>query len=222
MRAAAIARGHYSDDAPLGKKRGGCGKWNGGALASGYGDYDDAMPLEEYEAWQRDTLTTLWSLITEDGAIFYNHKPRIQAGVLWTPLAVNPGLPVRQIVIWARAGGINFTPAFYVPMHEWIVIFAKPAWRLKSKGASGAGDVWNISQESGTPHPAPFPEKLPLTAIETTAAKMVLDPFVGWGTTLLAAKRLGVQAVGIERDERNCELAVRRLTGKLDLFADMA
>jgi site-specific DNA-methyltransferase (adenine-specific) len=202
--------GHYSPDAPL-SKRGGCGKWSGGALAKGYGSYADAMPPAEYETWQRETLTLLWGLLAEDGAIFYNHKPRVQSGELWTPLSLNPGLPVRQIIIWRRAGGVNFSPAFYVPTHEWIVVFAKPAFRLKSKGASGVGDVWEIAQESNTPHPAPFPEALPARAIETTDAKLILDPFAGWGTTLVAAKRRGAKAVGIELDERNCELAVTRL-----------
>lgn len=203
--------GHYRDDVTM-EKRGGRGKWANAAIAKGYDDYDDAMPPAAYEAWQRETLAQLWTLIHDKGAIFYNHKPRVQGGILWTPLTLNPGLPVRQIVIWKRAGGVNFSPAFYVPTHEWIVVFAKPDFRLKSKGASGAGDVWEIAQESNTPHPAPFPERLPLTAIETTGARRVLDPFCGWGTTLYAAKRLGAQAVGIERSERNCELAALRLS----------
>jgi site-specific DNA-methyltransferase (adenine-specific) len=213
--------GHYAPDAGL-AKRGGCGKWSGGALADGYGAHGDAMPPAAYEQWQRETLTLLWVLLTDTGAIYYNHKPRVQGGILWTPLAMNPGLPVRQIVIWKRAGGINFSPAFYVPTHEWIVVFAKPDFRLRSKGASGAGDVWDIPQESGTPHPAPFPVMLPFTAIETTGAQRILDPFVGWGSTLVAARRLGRQAVGIELEERNCELAARRLGGShaIDLFGE--
>lgn len=208
--------GHYAPDAPMGK-RGGLGKWPGAAIANGYGAHDDAMPPAEYEAWQRATLTQLWGLLTEDGAIFYNHKPRVQAGALWSPESLNPDLPLRQRIIWKRAGGINFSPSFYVPTHEVVLVFAKPAWRLKSKGASGAGDVWDIPQES-SPHPAPFPLGLPLTAIETTGAKRVLDPFAGWGTTLLAAKKQGASAVGIELEERNCELAAKRLTGRMDLF----
>lgn len=202
--------GHYAPDAPM-RKRGGQGKWPGAAIADGYEIHGDAMPPAEYEAWQRTVLSACWSLLTDSGAIYYNHKPRVQGGSLWTPLALNPGLPVRQIVVWKRAGGINFSPSFYCPTHEWIVVFAKPDFRLKSKGASGAGDVWEIAQESNTPHPAPFPEALPAIAIETTGARMVLDPFAGWGTTLVAAKRRGAKAVGIEINERYCEMAARRL-----------
>jgi DNA modification methylase len=116
------------------------------------------------------------------------------------------------VVIWARAGGTNFSPTFYVPTHEWVVIIAKPDWRLSSKGASGVGDVWYIPQESGTKHPAPFPVGLPARAIETTAGGMVLDPFMGSGTTLVAAKSAGRSSIGIEREERWCEYAATRLS----------
>jgi site-specific DNA-methyltransferase (adenine-specific) len=202
--------GHYAPDAPMGK-RGGQGKWSGAALADGYGDYNDAMPPAEYEAWQRETLTQCWRVLTDTGAIFYNHKPRVQGGELWLPLAMNPGLPLRQIVTWRRAGGINFSPTFYVPTYEWIIVFAKPAFRLKSKGASGVGDVWEVPQEPNPQHPAPFPESLPYRALETTTARTVLDPFAGICTTLVAAKRIGRQAVGIEINEKYCEIAAKRL-----------
>ncbi len=202
--------GHYAPDAPMGK-RGGQGKWPGAAIADGYGVYGDSMPSADYEDWQRETLAACWRLLTEDGAIFYNHKPRVQGGEVWTPLRVNPGLPLRQIIVWARAGGINFSPSFYVPTHEWILVFAKPAWRLRTKGASGVGDVWSVPQEANPDHPAPFPEALPRRALETTTTTHVLDPFMGSGTTLAAAKRLQRQATGIEINERYCEIAARKL-----------
>ncbi len=211
--------GHYRH----GQKRGGQGKW-GGSTEHGivYADHDDAMTVEDYAEWQGRVLTSCWSTLSDTGAIFYNHKPRVQAGSLWTPLDVNPGLPVRQIVVWARAGGVNFAPTHYVPTHEWIVVFAKPGFRLRDKSASGVGDVWRVTQEARNPHPAPFPIGLPAQAIETVAPKVVLDPFAGSGTTLRAAKDAGVQAIGIELSERYCEMAVERLAQDVLDFGDVA
>lgn len=189
------------------------GKWKAarGSQGIGYSDHDDAMDYASYEEWQRDCLRLMWNSLSDQGAIFYNHKPRIQARELWTPLALNPDLPVRQIVVWARSGGMNFAPTHYLPTHEWVVIFAKPEWRLSSQGASGVGDVWHITQEANPDHPAPFPIGLPARAIETAKPSLVADAFAGSGTTLRAAKDAGVRSVGCEKSERYCELAAKRL-----------
>lgn len=218
--------GHY-DPAGGMSKRGGMGKWSGGDLGNGYGDFNDCMPWPEYIAWQQEILTECWRCLPEDGAIYYNHKPRVLDGVLLTPLAFNPDLPVRQIVIWARAGGVNFSPSFYVPTHEWIVIFAKPDFRLKSKGASGAGDVWYIPQESGTWHPAPFPLTLAERVLETTMPALVCDPFSGSGTAARAARRFGIDFIGCDRNadyvrRANQEvLRERRVTLRQSSIADV-
>ncbi len=187
------------------------GKWGGGELAHGYGNYDDARPYPEYVAWQKECLFAMWKAINDDGAIYYNHKPRVQEGLLRLPLELNPSLPVRQIVIWARSGGINFTPSAYLPSHEWIVIFAKPGFRLKSKAASGAGDVWYIPQEPNPDHPAPFPVKLPLMALETVDAEIVLDPFAGICSTGVACLMTGKRFIGIELNPAYCETGRKRL-----------
>ena len=180
-----------------------------GGVGYGYADHDDAMPLEDYELWQRSVLSALWEHTT--GAIFYNHKPRPWQTEIWLPLRLNPGLPLRQIIVWARSGGINFNVAHYVPMYEWILLFAREGWKLRDQPASGVGDLWSVPQETRTEHPAPFPVGLPARAIETTGARSILDPFMGSGTTLRAAKDAGIRGIGIEISERYCELAVRRL-----------
>jgi modification methylase len=211
-------RPHYTSESGL-TKRGGGGKWAQCALANGYGIHDDDMPHAEYVEWQKSLLLECWRLLSRSGAIFYNHKTRILAGEAVTPFTYNPALPVRQIIIWARAGGINFSPTFYVPTHEWILVLAKPDFKLRDKAASGVGDVWYVPQEANPDHPAPFPLALPLQALQTTAAYTVLDPFAGSGTTLRAAKDLGRKAIGIEIEERYCEIAANRLRQEVLQFA---
>ena len=193
-----VMRGHYSADASM-HQRGGAGKWKAPALADGYDDYNDAMPHDEYVAWQHAILRECWRALSDTGAIFYNHKPRVMNGLLVEPRDYVPrDLPVRQRIIWARAGGINFSPVFYLPTYEEILIICKPAFRLKSRGASGAGDVWSIPQEAGTWHPAPFPMALAERAIETVMPAFVVDPFAGSGTTARAAKRYGIGYAGCD------------------------
>jgi modification methylase len=211
--------GHYDPSAGM-RSRGGQGKWSKagsiGGLADGYGIHTDNMPHDEYVAWQKEILLLCWNALTEDGAIFYNHKPRILNGSLVTPFEYNPDLPVRQVVIWARAGGINFSPAFYVPTHEWVMVLAKPAFRLRDKAASGAGDVWYVPQESNPDHPAPFPLALPANAISTTNSETILDPFMGSGTTGVAAVKAGRKFIGIELEPRFFDLACRRIQAAVD------
>jgi site-specific DNA-methyltransferase (adenine-specific) len=188
-------------------------KWNNARLFDGYDGCDDNLPYEIYVEWQKKVLLECWRLLSPAGAIFYNHKPRVQDALLQTPLDLNPGLPVRQIIIWKRAGGINFAPTHFVPTHEWIVIFAKPDFRLKNKSVSGYGDVWEIVQEDGkkNTHPAPFPVALPQRAISATNAQVILDPFMGSGSTALACINTGRNYIGIEKSGQYIELANRRI-----------
>ena len=202
--------GHWKPgDSPSGKS-----KWRNGSDGSGgvtYGMVRDAKAWIEYVEWQRACLRESWRVITQNGAVFYNHKPRVIGGRLWLPLELNPELELRQIVIWARAGGMNFNPTAYVPTYEWVMIFAKPTFRLRDKAASGAGDVWYIPQEPCEQHPAPFPEALPMTILETTLIAKVLDPFLGSGTTAIAALKLGRHFLGMEISPEYCRIAEERI-----------
>lgn len=180
-------------------------------LAGGYGSHDDAMPPNEYDAWQTELVTSCWNTLTDDGAIFYNHKPRPWAGELKLPIIYGRDLPLRQIITWDRGTGMNFSESHFLPKSEWIMIWAKPEWRLIDRKTSGIGDVWRIAPETASVHPAPFPIHLPSTAIAATGADMVLDPFMGSGTTLRAAKNFGRKAIGIELEERYCEIAANRM-----------
>jgi site-specific DNA-methyltransferase (adenine-specific) len=206
--------GHYRKTDGMQKRGGRRSHWDHAAIANGYDTHDDSMPHEEYVAWQHRLLLALWPLLSDTGAIFYNHKPRILGGVLIPAMAyVPPALHghIRQEIIWARAGGINSTEAFYMPTHERIIVIARDRWRIRDKAASAIGDVWYVPQAAKNPHPAPFPIGLPQRAIETVRPRSVLDCHMGSGTTLRAAKNLGVPAIGIEPSQRWCDYAIEWL-----------
>lgn len=187
--------------------------WPNAKLGSGYGSYADDMRRDEYVEWQKACLCEMWRLLSPTGAIFYNHKPRIQDGILQTPLELNPNLPVRQIVVWQRQGGINFNRSFFLPSHEWIVIFAKADFRLNA--GHGEKDVWNFAPDRDNDHPAPFPLDLPLRAIGFTNARRILDPFSGSGTTGVASKLLGCDYTGIEIDPDYCAKSEGRIAATI-------
>lgn len=179
-------------------------------LTDGYKGYSDDLPVEEYRQWQARLLASWWELLADTGAIFYNHRPRIQAGLYETPLAWNPGLPIRQIVIWHSGAGVNFNATHYRVAHEWIVIFAKPDFRLVSKGISGIGDVWQFGTEKMEGHPAPFPLDVPHTILETTNSQVIYEPFCGSGTTVIACEQLGRKCRAVELSPAYVAVALQR------------
>ena len=195
-----------------GLKNGKCGKWSNAALINGYSTYDDNMPYDEYIQWQRDCLNEMMRLIHDDGAIFYNHKWRVQKGLIQDRHEIIEGFPVRQIIIWKRKGGINFNPGYFLPTYEVIYLIAKPGFKLVPH-ANAYGDVWEFPQEMKNKHPAPFPVSLVERIISSTYAELILDPFMGSGTTAVAAKNLNRNFIGIEISHDYCEMSKERLSG---------
>jgi len=193
-----------------GMKDGRGGKWANAALINGYSHYNDNMPHDKYATWQRDCLNEMLRIIPDNGAIFYNHKWRVQAGVLQDRQDIVSGFPVRQIIIWRRKGGFNFNPGYFLPTYEVIYLIAKKKFKLAKK-ANSHGDIWEFSQEFKNKHPAPFPTALIERIISSTSAKTILDPFMGSGTTALAAKTLNRDFVGIDISPEYCKMAKDRL-----------
>lgn len=203
-----------------GLKNGSGGKWANAALQKGYGGYDDAMPYDKYVTWQRECLSEMMRIIPENGAIFYNHKWRVQGGLLQDRQDIVKDFPVRQIIIWRRKGGFNFNPGYFLPTYEVIYLIAKPKFRLAPK-ANAHGDIWEFTQDMNNPHPAPFPVDLIDRIISSTTAKTILDPFMGSGTTAIAAINNKRNYVGIELWQEYCDMAKQRIeqqTAQVKLF----
>ena len=200
-----------------GMKDGRGGKWANAALINGYSHYDDNMPHEKYVKWQRKCLSEMLRLISNNGAIFYNHKWRVQAGLLQDRHDIVSGFPVRQVIIWKRKGGINFNPGYFLPIYEVIYLIAKSKFKLAKK-ANAHGDVWEFGQENKNKHPAPFPEDLIERIISSTNADIILDPFMGSGTTAVVAKKLNRKFIGIDISPEYCKMAEERLVNPISIL----
>lgn len=193
-----------------GLKDGRGGKWPTAGLIAGYATHDDNMPYEKYVNWQRNVIESMLRITKDNGAIFYNHKWRVQDGLLQDRHEIVSGFPVRQIIIWKRAGGINFNPGYFLPTYEVIYLIAKKGFRLAS-GANSMGDIWEIPQTRGIDHPAPFPIELARRCITASPGGIVLDPFMGSGTTAIAAIEENRPWIGIELSSEYVQLAERRI-----------
>ncbi len=193
-----------------GMKDGRGGKWANAALQNGYSNHTDCMPHDEYVKWQRECLTEMMRVIPDTGAIFYNHKWRVQDGKLQDRQDIVSGFPVRQIIIWKRKGGLNFNAGYFLPTYEVIYLIAKPEFKLSPK-ANAYGDVWDFTQEMNNPHPAAFPVTLIDRLVSSTNAQIILDPFMGSGTTAIAALDFGRKYIGIDISPEYCKMAEERI-----------
>lgn len=193
-----------------GMKDGRGGKWANAALQNGYSHHDDNMPHDEYVKWQRECLKEMMRIIPETGAIFYNHKWRVQGGLLQDRYDIIHGFPVRQIIIWRRKGGFNFNAGYFLPTYEVIYLIAKPKFKLIPK-ASGLGDVWEFTQEMKNEHPAAFPVSLIDRIVSATKANVILDPFMGSGTTAISAFKFKRKYIGIDISPEYCKMAHKRI-----------
>lgn len=192
----------------------GGGKWKSIQLNGGYSNHSDTMSKEDYNMWIRDCLTEMFRVLKPNGAIFLNHKFRVQGGLIEGHPFLE-GFNVRQIIIWARAGGFNFNDTYFLPTYEVIYMMpktpkGKDAFRL-IKGANRKTDVWKINQERNNPHPAPFPVELVDNILTSCEGNVVLDPFAGSGTTGISAIKNGWDCILIDNSKDYCEMAKKRI-----------
>ena len=121
--------------------------------------------------------------------------------------------PPATIIVWNKSQqsnssmqGHNFH--FYNPRHELIYYYGSQ----KHKTGLYEENVWNISNEISDDHPTIKPVSLCIRAIRNSSIKkdIIFDPFLGSGSTLIAAERLDRRCFGIELEPKYCDVIVHR------------
>lgn len=176
---------------------------------NGYHGYFDDMGEEEYINWQRDVFQECRRV--SKGLVWINHKTRYRNRKGIHPLQIYPWSFYSEVV-WDRGISITLNAKKFAPTHEFIYGFGEPHyWNNKCNTLMS---VWRIIPEREVKsHPCPFPLSIASRCIVASCPEggTVLDPFMGSGTTLVAAKMEGRKAVGIEINKKYCEAAVNRL-----------
>jgi DNA modification methylase len=171
-----------------------------------YNTYHDNMPEHEYQQWMINTINELHRIITKDGSIFFNHKPRRHKNRAHLPTEFihQTNANIYQLIIWNRKNSPNIRKDHLLPTTEHIYWLTKnkPRTYRQNIHPSYLTEVWDITPPHQTSHPAPFPPQLVENCILLTTQPndIILDPFNGSGTTTTTAKRLGRQYIGYDID----------------------
>jgi len=129
------------------------------------------------------------------------------------------GWRLRSDIIWKKPGALAEANVADRPWraHEHVFMFSvSEKYFFRGLGVIREGDVWEIKTARSSrkyPHGATFPEALVERCLKIGCPPKgrVLDPFLGSGTTLVAAQRLGLEGVGIDINPDYCKLAQKRL-----------
>lgn len=204
-----------------------------------YENYDDNIPYGEYLQFTRRWLERCFDFAKPDGRLCLNvpldknkgGQQSVCADI--TTIAKEVGWKYHSTIVWneqnisrrtAWGSWMSASAPYVITPVEAIIVLYKNVWEKTRKGTSDikrdefiqwTNGVWNFSGESKrrVGHPAPFPVELPRRCIKlfTYVGDLVLDPFLGSGTTLLACLETNRAGIGVEINRRYCELAVKRL-----------
>jgi len=195
--------------------KGASGKAKGAFTDNGY---FDGMEEADYQRWQNELFAIIGHVTRDSGSMFYNHQIRWRDGLLLHPVQwfTPRGWHLRQEIIWDRGGGMMMNARMFCRFDERVLWFDKGN-RKWNQSSVGHGTVWRIAREQNKEHPVAYPEEVPLRCLEasTTEGDIVLDPFMGSGTTGAVAVRTGRSFLGIEKEPKYFEIAKQRILDEL-------
>lgn len=202
-------------------------------------DYDDDLDLDQYLGLLERVFIETYRVVEAGGRVAVNvanlgRKPYLPLNHLVAGLLSDIGFLLRGEIIWQKAKSAGGSTAWgswrsaknptLRDVHEYVIVASKGSFKRVRQGADtiekqdfldATVSVWDILPESArrVGHPAPFPVELPRRLIElyTFAGDLVLDPFLGSGSTAVAAVIAGRHYVGYESEARYVEMAERRI-----------
>ena len=203
-------------------------------------EYDEDLSLQEYLTLLKNSFKEVYRVLVDGGRACINianvgRKPYIALSDYISKLMIDIGFNMRGEIIWDKGASASGSTAWgswqsasnptLRDVHEYILIFSKGNYRRKKEDneytitrdqfIQWTKSVWQMSTESAKKvgHPAPFPEELPYRLIQLYSFKgdVVLDPFIGSGTTAISAIKSERVFIGYDISEEYIELAKSRL-----------
>jgi len=202
---------------------------------------DSDLDLNDEDYWKmiNKVFSETYRVTNSGGRLVVNvanlgRKPYIPFSKYFTDVLTEIGFIMRGEIIWQKSKGANANFAWgswlsasnpvIRDIHEYCLVFSKDSMKNSSRGIStiekdefmeSTLSIWNINPEKAKKigHPAPFPVELPKRFINLYSFKddLVLDPFIGSGTTAIASKLLRRNYVGYELNKDYIEIANKRL-----------
>lgn len=203
-------------------------------------EYDEDLSLKEYLTLLENVFRETYRVLVNGGRACVNvanlgRKPYIPLSDYISQMMVNIGFNMRGEIIWNKGASASPSTAWgswqsasnpiLRDIHEYILIFSKGDYRKEKRGKENTiskedfmewtKSIWTMNAESAKRigHPAPFPLELPYRLIQLYSFKndIIIDPFMGSGTTAVASLKSRRNFVGYEIREEYCSLAENRL-----------
>lgn len=156
----------------------------------------------------RDNILNMWDI-----------KPALVFGTWKVERPQN----VKQLIIWDKGDtpGMGDLTIPWGPTHEEIYVMGDSAGFIgKRGGAVIRANTLSPADSKRPNHPTPKPVGLMEKLIEHTVGT-IADPFAGSGATLIAARNLGRKVIGVELEEKYCEIIARRLAQQAFNFEEL-